>query len=346
MKAHTSPTWLLLIAFALGGSPVDSTASVRFEVESDYQFQPIELRANGETNMVRTVRIQGEYDDNGIGEGTMTFDSRQGLPNEFGDIVARAPGPMRELRIELRRLPVPSNPLYQPGFEPDTLGRERFQITFPVDRINMAFAWIGGETSKCPHLLLIGSLHNTDEFALAEDVTYRLRMGGESMLSKIAPSEPMGGAISLSGIYVNGRQELRQLSIGTDFSGSGTLTLNPNRFGLTWFGEIGMSTMRGYGPTRVSVGAVEMPDPLNRGRKLYRIVSENPLDRNEAVLVLGAYRGSMDHRLLIYRGEHIWTSVWLDDGAWGEGTGQLRGKTGELAPDKSTVVQAENDPDH
>ena len=315
----------LPIACLLGGALCVSSAAVKFELESDYQFQPIELRVNGETNAVRTIRIRGEYDENGIGDGKMTLDSRQGLPNEFGDIVSRGPGPTRELRIKLKRLPVPTNRLDQVG-ETQTIppGFERIQITFPNDHVNLALAWIGGEQPMHPHLLLIGSLHNTDEFAMTDDVTFRLGMKGTPAVRPRTSPRPVGESLALSGIYTNARLELRQVIVRTDFSGSDTLGLDPNRFGIGWFGGMGMRTMIGYERIPVSVRPIEITDPLNRGRKLYRIVSENPLDRNEAVLVLGADQDGGDHRLLIYRGETIWTSVRLvaEDLQGGLGTDQ------------------------
>jgi len=293
-----------------------SVSASEFQLNSGYQFFPLEIQVNNESIAVRSFRLTGSLDANLAGSGSLVLDGRTGSPNEFGDVTERSAGLVKELPFQISRSVEQSNRGFGTGGI--GMGRDRFEITFPGHSVNQKFALIFGEPSYLPHQLLIGSSTTPSAFEPEGGTQFRIQMEGEPALARLIASEPTEGSIRLSGIYTTAKNQLRQLTIETRADGTAQLILNPNNLGLTWLGDIGFMTSMGYRPNPVVIKKIDIADPLNRGRKLFRIRSESQQNTNEAVLVMGPANDSPDHRLLIYRGETIWTLVPLIEDAWGD----------------------------
>ena len=315
---YGSPDHMIAVLFSLlvGNAALGQT----FDLSTDYLFFPLNLQVNADSYEVRSLRVTGEITSSEEATGTLTLDTRSGQPNEFGDVPSRADGESVVLPVRFRGFSPVSRMGERipraPGISEGGPGRASYEIVFPEHDVDPKFDLVVGWESYLAHHLKVWTKVESAGFPAGTRIRSILPLSGTPNVQTLIPSEPISGTVQFRGYYTIAREELRNLRIEGRLQGAGRLHIDPNLIHKERFGEGGGITAMGYRPHEVRIERVELEDPSGRGRRLYEVVPDDPVNRNRCFLVLGRADDSPDHRLLLYRGDTIWTSVPLEDEAW------------------------------
>jgi hypothetical protein len=330
-------TWLACLVFAAmvtgnAASPVNALRTsqvdaIKLNLQSEYLPTPARLPTPDGTIEIRSVSMQGQLLPNGSGVGSILFDSRAAILNEFGDVRERIDTPPKPIPVTFRRLTeVPEGlSILRPARDiPE--GQNLYALDLPEGAVTGTVRFRLGSNGPGPHRLLLYSGQPARSGRSGEP--YVLDLTGEPRVQPRLPDRPWSEQFKLSGTYYAPDGLYRQINIEGTLGGASRLSLDPNRISVTAFGDPYMATLMGFRPQPVTVTLAPAHDPAGLERRLYQVRPEDPAyalvvgktgvrsgpsyeyrpedtgNKNRMVLVLGRTETAA-HRLLIYEGDTL-----------------------------------------
>lgn len=234
---------------------------------------------------ITSFQIKGEAPAGENGSAQLSLDSSVLKFNQFGDAEATHLRPPRVFVVKLIR---------HCREEPD---QSLFEISSPfLDSPQKAFLLLKHDDPNSGQLL-IGTLHPPDT-------------SGSASISLIETA-PLQNDLAREKTGVT-QQKLRdhivmhssqypRIRLQGQLGGEGTLMHDENHIGLTWWTSGNMSfysTAMAFPHQPLTMEPVELPDPLNEGRRLYRLAFAAPSKLGEVFLVVSPAAAG-PHRLII-----------------------------------------------
>lgn len=267
------------------------------ELRTDGRPTPLSIVGDPQRRLVTSLEIRGEVAGDADGTGTITFDQSTFASNEFGDATKSKIETSEPSKVAFKRVK---------QSEPNEK-RRAYELVFADGSFPNRMHLVLSDGTAGPHRLLI---HGGEE-PVADGESrpaHVLDVQGLPEIKELLPDGPMRAAFNLTTMSSShsraGEGGRRRLAIRGTPNGPVSLDLDPNLLGFNIFGDVVLTTLIYAAPIKATLKRLELPDPAQKGRLVFEVVTGGEALEAEYFLVLSpTERGP--HRLLVREGDRL-----------------------------------------
>lgn len=263
------------------------------DLRTDGLPSPVVILGDPLKRRVTSLEIRGKLGKDGNGKGTLIMNESPLTFNDFGDAGKTKSPPAKPCQVVFAKV----------RLDEKNEHRRLFEIVFADGALPKRMYLVFSTGTTGPHRLLIGGGSQPAPKGCFNPA-HSLDLQGLPKITAPMPDTPLGANFKLSTLssaHGGGKKGLQQVTISGTTEGPVSLDLDPNYLSFNACGDVVMSTAIGYQPVSATLKRSGIPDPTQKGRLLFEIVTKGDGPKARYFLVLSPTLAG-PHRLLIRNG--------------------------------------------